>query len=275
MSLETQSNVYCGGCLSQYFPLAFVPLKGWFVALATTELAFVTGFLIGRREGGPAASKPRVRKIEEIDEPFREPQLELGSARQREPQFSTSARIYEIVDLKVLSMMLMLATQAISLWLITASNLRITAFTANSFYYYPHLPFTYWWGLGATLALFFARPILRGRARIGLDMGALFLLVFYLIGIPSLTYQDPRFLDTYYHTGNSLDLLNYQGWLTSPNWYVHQFPGVFSFIGQLVSVAGIDPFQLMRFYPLGLSLVIVFLTYVIVRMHSEQYASIP
>src|SRR5437867_12893483 len=105
-------------------------------------------------------------------------------------------------------------------------------------------------------------------------MGALFLLGFYLIGIPSFTYQDPRFLDTYYHTGNSLDLLNYQGWLTSPNWYVHQFPGVFSFIGQLVSVAGIDPFQLMRFYPLGLALVIVFLTYVIVRMHSDQYASI-
>ena len=274
MFLESQSNAYFRGWLSQYFPLGLVLLNGWIVALAITELALVTGFLIGRLEGGPAASKPRVRKIEEIDEPFREPQLELRSARQREPQFSTSTRIYEIVDLKVLIMMLMLATQAISLWLITASNLRITTFTANSFYYYSHLPFTYWWGLGATLALFFARPILRGRARIGLDMGALFLLVFYLIGIPSLTYQDPRFLDTYYHTGNSLDLLNYQGWLTSPNWYVHQFPGVFSFIGQLVSVAGIDPFQLMRFYPLGLALVIVFLTYVIVRMHSEQYASI-
>src|SRR5438477_7791275 len=105
-------------------------------------------------------------------------------------------------------------------------------------------------------------------------MGALFLLVFYLIGIPSFTYQDPRFLDTYYHTGNSLDLLNYQGWLTSPNWYVHQFPGVFSFIGQLVSVAVIDPFQLMKFYPLGLALVIVFITYVIVRMQCDQYDSI-
>src|SRR3989442_7602430 len=30
----------------------------------------------------------------------------------------------------------------------------------------------------------------------------------------------------------------------------------------------------MRFYPLGLALVVVFLVYVIVRMHSDQYASI-
>src|SRR3989449_11740744 len=89
-----------------------------------------------------------------------------------------------------------LATQAVSLWFITASTLRITIFTANSFYYYSHLPFTYWWGLAATLALFFTRSILRGRIKIGLDMGALFLLVFYLIGLPSFTYQYPRFLDT-------------------------------------------------------------------------------
>ena len=62
--------------------------------------------------------------------------------------------------------------------------------------------------------------------------------------------------------------------MTSPNWYVHQFPGVFAFIAELVSIAGIDSFQLMRFYPLGLSLVVVFLAYVIARMHSPQYASL-
>src|SRR5439155_1427289 len=111
-------------------------------------------------------------------------------------------------------------------------------------------------------------------ARIGLEISALFILAFYLIGLSSFSYQDPRFLDPYYHMGNSLDLLNYQGWLTSPAWYVHQFPGEFAFVGQLVSVAGIDPFQLMRFYPLGLSLVVVFLAYVIARAYSPQYASI-
>src|SRR5207247_9945903 len=112
------------------------------------------------------------------------------------------------VHLKVLIITLILATPAVSLWFITASNLRITTFTANSFYYYSHLPLTYWRGLAATLAPFLARPIFRRRARIGLDIGALFLLVFYLIALPSFTYQTPRFLDTYYPPALSLYLLN-------------------------------------------------------------------
>jgi hypothetical protein len=274
MFLESQSNAYFRTWLSQNLPIGLTLLNPWVVGLAITELVLVTGYWITRLESGPAVPKPRVRKVEKIDELLEEPRLETRPAKRSEIQIFTSRPIYEVIDLKPFIITLMLATQAVSLWLITAANLRITTFTANSFYYYSHLPLTYWWGLSATLALFFARPMLGGRVRIGLDVGALFLLAFYLIGLPSFTYQDPRFLDTYYHTGNSLDLLNYQGWLTSPNWYVHQFPGVFSFVAQLIVVAGIDPFQLMRFYPLGLALVIVFMTYVLVRTHGQQYASI-
>src|SRR5438876_12235911 len=214
----------------------------------------------------------QTRKIKRSVKKRTEPELEIGG--ERPGPFPKPKPLYDTIDIRTLVVILLLSTQAISLWFITASIFRIISFTANSFYYYSHLPITYWWGLAATLALFFIRSALRGRAQVGLDISVLYLLAFYLVGLPSFTYQDPRFLDTYYHTGNSLDLLNYQGWLTSPNWYAHQFPGVFAFIAQLVSVAGIDPFQLMRFYPLGLALVIAFLTYVIVRMHSDQYASI-
>ena len=271
MSLESHSNGFLSAWLSQNFPLGLVLLNEWVVAGVVTELFLVTGLWIIRLESPEISRKVRV---EPINKALIEPEPEIGAENERPPPFSRSKPIYETVEIKTFIIILVLATQAVSLWFITASTLRITIFTANSFYYYSHLPFTYWWGLAATLALFFTRSILRGRIKIGLDMGALFLLVFYLIGLPSFTYQDPRFLDTYYHTGNALDLLNYQEWLNSPNWYVHQFPGVFAFIGQLVSVAEIDPFQLMRFYPLGLALVVVFLVYVIVRMHSGQYASI-
>jgi len=271
MSLESHSNGFLRAWLSQNFPIGLVLLNEWVVAGVITELFLVTGLWIIRLE---SPENSRRVKVELIDKASTEHEPEIRSASQGPPLFSRSKPIYETVEMKTFIIILMLATQAVSLWFITAANFRITIFTANSFYYYSHLPFTYWWGLAATLALFFTRSILRGRTQIGLDIGALFLLVFYLIGLPSFTYQDPRFLDTYYHTGNALDLLNYQGWLTSPNWYVHQFPGVFAFIGQLVSVAEIDPFQLMKFYPLGLALVIVFLVYVIVRMHSDQYASI-
>ena len=272
--LEGQSNAYLRTWLTQNFPIGLTLLNEWIVALAITTAALVTGYWIRRLESGPVVSKPRITGAEKIREPVPQPRPQAPSPSKRELQFSGARPFYEIVDLKTIIITLTLATQGVSLWFITAANLRITVFTANSFYYYSHLPFTYWWGLAATLALFFVRPILPGRARTGLEISALFLLTFYLIGLPSFTYQDPRFLDTYYHTGNSLDLLNYQGWLTSPNWYVHQFPGVFSFTGQLVSVAGIDPFQLMRFYPLGLALVVAFMTYVIVRIHSVHYASI-
>jgi hypothetical protein len=271
MFLESHANAFFRTWLSQNFPLGLVLLNEWIVASAITELFLVTGYWILQLEGGGIRRKVKVKRI---DEAPLEPKPETLPVAQPSPLYSGRRPIYETVEIRTFIILLMLSTQAISLWFITASTFRITIFTPNSFYYCSHLPFTYWWGLTATLSLFFTRPILRGRSQIGLDISALFLLAFYLIGLPSFTYQDPRFLDTYYHTGNSLDLLNYQGWLTSPNWYVHQFPGTFAFIGQLASVAGIDPFQLMRFYPLGLSLVVTFLVYVIARTHSPQYSSL-
>ena len=271
MSLEAQSNSFLKAWLSQNFPLGLMLLNGWFVAATIGELALVTVFWIIRLESAVAAPKVGPRE----DPKSREEQRYLPPlAREADLEFSRSKPFYETINIATLVLTVTLATLAVSLWFVTASTFRITIFTANSFYYYSHLPIPYWWGLAATLALFFTRPVFRGKGRILLDISALFLLSFYLIGLPSFTYQDPRFLDAYYHTGNSLNLLNYQGWLNSPSWYGHQFPGVFLFVGQMISIAGINPFQLMMFYPLGLSLVVVFMVYVIAKMFSSQYASI-
>jgi hypothetical protein len=271
MFIESQSNSFFRAWLSQNFPLGLVLLNQWIVAGAIIELTLVTGYWIVQLERPETERTVKIKKIEKATVK-REPRIR--PVTDPDLLFSRSKPIYEIVELRSFIITLMLGTQAISLWFITASNLRITMFTANSFYYFSHLPIIYWWGLAASLSLFFTRSFFRGRGQIALDISALFLLAFYLIGLPSFSYQDPRFLDAYYHTGNSLDLLNNQGWLNSPNWYVHQFPGVFAFVGQLISVAGVDPFQLMRFYPLGLSLVVVFLAYVLARMYGPNYASI-
>jgi hypothetical protein len=267
--LEDRSNAFLRTWLSQNFPAGLTLLNEWIVGGAITGLLLVTGYWIIQLEREGGRGKMKVGPLQEA--PF-----QLESDTRPVPPKATAAKrgpIYETVEMRSFIILLILGTQAISLWFITASTFRVTIFPANSFYYYSHLPITYWWGLGATLALFFIRPNLQGRTRIGLEISTLFILALYLIGLPSFAYQDPRFLDTYYHMGNSLDLLNYQGWLTSPAYYVHQFPGEFAFVGQLTSVAGIDPFQLMRFYPLSLSLIIVFLAYVVARAHSPQYAS--
>src|SRR5438094_3168010 len=118
MFLESQSNAYFRGWLSQNFPLGLALLNEWIVALAITELALVTGFWISRLESRPVVSKPRVKKIEKIDEPLHEPQPEARPPNQRSPGFSVSKPIYEIVDPRVLIITLMLATQAVSLWFI-------------------------------------------------------------------------------------------------------------------------------------------------------------
>ena len=269
--IESRSNQYFTAWLNQNFPIGLILLNEWIIAGAISELILVTGYLILRLEGGESRLKQKVKpakKIPRAEETVEETVVLSGLS------FSWQKSIYESTETRSVIILLLIFTQAISLWFVTAASFKVSAFTANSFYYYSHLPFTYWWGLAATLALFFARSLLRGRAQTGLDLTTLFILAFYLIGLPSFTYQDPRFLDTYYHTGNSLDLLNYQGWLSSPAWYVRQFPGVFSYISQLVSVAGIDPFQLMKFFPLGLAIVVVFLMYVTAKMYSPQYASI-
>jgi hypothetical protein len=271
MFLETQSNSFLKSWLSQNFPLGLILLNPWVVAAAIAELALVTGFWITRLESEGRTPRVRTRQRPKFEQ---ERSYKIRLAGERDLALPSSKPFYETIETPILILTIALATQAISLWFVTASTFRITSFTANSFFYYSNLPFAYWWGLGATLALFFTRSIFRGRGQIVLDISALFLLSFYLIGLPSFVYQDPRFLDAYYHTGNSLNLLNYQAWLNSPSWYGHQFPGVFLFVGQLISVAGIDPFQLMRFFPLGLSLVIVFMVYVITKMFSSQFASI-
>ena len=269
--VESQSNQYFREWLSQNFPIGLILLNEWIIAGAISEFLLVTGYWILQLEGGESRLREKIKPVKKIpraEETLEEPLVPKG------PSFSWQKPIYESIEPRSAIILLLLCTQAISLWFVTAAAFRVSVFTANSFYYYSHLPFTYWWGLAATLALFFGRALLRGRAQTGLDLMALFILAFYLIGLPSFTYQDPRFLDTYYHTGNSLDLLNYQGWLSSPAWYVHQFPGVFSYVSQLVSVAGLDPFQLMKFFPLGLAIVVVFLMYVTAKMYSPQYASI-
>ena len=271
MFLETQSNSFLKSWLSQNFPLGLVLLNAWVVAAAIAELALVTGFWIIRLESEGRAPKVRDRQRAGLEP---KPRYSARLASEEDLALPSSTPFYETIEVPILILTLALATQAVSLWFVTASTFRITSFTPDSFFYASNLPLTYWWGLGATLALFFTRSIFRGRQQIVLDVSVLFLLSFYLIGLPSFAYQDPRFLDAYYHTGNSLNLLNYQAWLNSPSWYGHQFPGVFLFVGQLISIAGIDPFQLMRYYPLGLSLVIVFMVYVITKMFSSSFASI-
>jgi hypothetical protein len=122
--------------------------------------------------------------------------------------------------------------------------------------------------------LFGVRGFVRERARTVLELSTLFLLCMYLFGLASFVFQNPWFLDTYQHEGNALALLNSGGWYNGPVWYVYQFPGTYTFFAELTAIAGIDPLQLMKYYPVGLSLVVAFLLYATVRSYSPKHALI-
>ena len=183
-----------------------------------------------------------------------------------------SAPFYDSIGLGRLVVVIALVTVSVSLWFISAGTVRISEIPPSAFFYLSQLPAAYWLGLASTLALFGARGLVRDRARTFVELAALFMLSLYLFGLTTVVYQDPRILDSYQHEGNALALIGANGWYNGPIWYVFQFPGAYTFFAQLTSVLGMDPFQLMNYFPLGLSLVLTLMMYALVRSYSPRYA---
>lgn len=267
---ESQANPFFQAWLSQNIRFGNVLLSPWLITSAAGTVAAINALLIYATQVF-ARSQARPIKVESHPEAVGRSPPQAFQVDLAPPPYRP---FYETMEMHTLILTTLLAAQAVSLWLITISIFRVTNFPADSFYYLREVPYTYWWGLAATMALFGVRYLLAGRMRTSLELSSLFLLALYLIGLPSFVYENPRFLDTYYHEGNSLNMLNFGGWLGSPSWYGHQFPGAFAFIAQLTSVAGIDPFSVMRYYPIALSWLVALFVYTIARMHSPRYAAL-
>ncbi|MBO0888793.1 hypothetical protein J2P12_06800 [Candidatus Bathyarchaeota archaeon] len=166
-----------------------------------------------------------------------------------------------------------LLTAAVSLWFYTDATVKIAVFPPNGFFYFDQLPAAYWLGIAATIGLLIVCRRTEGRLRTVMEIASLFILCLYLIGLPSFVYENPRFLDTYQHEGNALSFLNTGGWYNNQVWYLYQFPGSYAFFAQLTAVAGIDPFQLMLYYPAVISMIVSLLVYTIARLFTDVYAA--
>lgn len=171
------------------------------------------------------------------------------------------------------TVILAFATVAVSLFFVTAGTVRIGEIPPDSFSFVSQLPLAYWAGLSATLILFLLRNRVENGARTLVEVSALTLLSLYLFALPSFVYQDARVLDSYQHEGDALVLLNSGGWYNGPVWYVYQFPGAYAFFAQLTAVAGVPPFELIKYYPTGLALVLALLLYATTRTLGPKYAA--
>jgi hypothetical protein len=178
------------------------------------------------------------------------------------------------VELGSLIIIIALVTVSVSLFFITAATVRLAELSPDSFFFVSQLPLAYWLGLLATLSLFLIRNRVKDRARTLLEISALILFSLYLFALPSFVYQDPRVLDSYQHEGDALVLLNSGGWYNGPIWYVYQFPGAYTFFAQLTAIAGIDPFQLIKYYPAVLAAVLAPLLYATTRTLGPKYSAI-
>jgi hypothetical protein len=167
-----------------------------------------------------------------------------------------------------------LATIAVSLFFVTAATVHLGELPPDSLFFVSQLPLAYWLGLLATAGLFLIRSRLKGRAKTLLEISTLTLLSLYLFALPSLVYQDPRVLDSYQHEGDALVLLKSGGWYNGPIWYVYQFPGAYTFFAQLTAIAGIDPFQLIKYYPAALAVVLALLLYATTRTLGPNYSAV-
>ena len=178
------------------------------------------------------------------------------------------------VDLANLFVIIALVTVAVSLFFLTAATVHLGELPPDSFFFVSQLPLGYWLGLLASVSLFLLRNRVKDRARTLLESSALILFSAYLFALPSLVYQDPRVLDSYQHEGDALVLLNSGGWYNGPVWYVYQFPGAYTFFAQLTAVAGIDPFQLIKYYPAALAVVLAILLYATTRTLGPNYSAV-
>jgi hypothetical protein len=185
-----------------------------------------------------------------------------------------SSAFYSTIPARSFAITVLLLSASISLWFVSAASVRISQVPPDAFYYLHQLPLSYWIGLLTTLALFGARGLVSNRARMLLELSTLFLFSLYLFAIPSVSYQDPRILDSYQHEGNALALTGARGWFNGPIWYVFQFPGAYTFFAQLTAIPGIDSFQLMKLYPTGLALVLSLLVYALAKSFSPNYAAV-
>lgn len=268
---ESEANPFLGLWASQNLPFLGVVLNQVVLFIAMGTVFVVTGvwILLSEREPDPGPLQ-----ASSIQDPAPKPSsAETELVRPARPYVvHESQPFYETIQTRHFFLIMGLATQAVSLWFITAGILRIAEFPADSLSYAGQLPLTYWWGLGATLALTTTRTLVRTRFRTGIEVSSLLLLALYTIGLPSFVYENPRILDSYQHLGNSLGLVNNQGWVNAPIWYLRQFPGAYTFFAQLVMVAGIAPFDLLKYYPVGLSSILVLFVYVISRMFSPNYS---
>jgi len=161
-------------------------------------------------------------------------------------------------------------------WLMTISQLRIFFFPPDALYFFSSLPLSYWIGLSfCVLSILLVATTAKDGVAEFAKLPALLLLVLYLYGIPVFCYENPRFTDPYQHLAQSVFIMTHGSYSLPGIRYASAFPTAFVGFAEMMILLKTPALLFMKFFPLGVVLVLCLLTYSLAKSVGVKHPFLP
>lgn len=160
-------------------------------------------------------------------------------------------------------------------WMLAVSQFSISSFPADALYYVKTLPPVYWAGM-AVVIFIIAKTCLKEDLKDRYKLAPMLMLMLYLHGTPTLTYENPSFMDVFAHSSGAIAVTN-SGDLNVRRpieAYTEEYPISFILLSELMTVTNIQTLFLLKFYSISTILLITILIYAIGRNLAPSYAAL-
>lgn len=161
-------------------------------------------------------------------------------------------------------------------WLMTISQVRIFFFPPDALYFFSSLPLSYWVGLSScVVSILLVVTTAKDKVAEFAKLPALLLLVLYLYGIPVFCYENPRFTDPYGHLAQSVFIMMHGSYSLPGIRYASEFPTAFVGFAEMMILLKTPALVFMKFFPLGVVLVLCLLTYSLAKSVGVKHPFVP
>ncbi|MFY3741454.1 MAG: hypothetical protein HMLIMOIP_001910 [Candidatus Nitrosomirales archaeon] len=162
----------------------------------------------------------------------------------------------------------LLILTSIILLIVTIGSTAFYQFPPNALYYAQSLPAYYWIGVSITLISI----IVSYKVKINnhLKLVPHVILAAYLFSLPSFTYENPRFMDVYFHGSGALSIIRSGSINDHP--YSEDYPLAFILMATNILITGIDPGVFLKVFQAFMPLLMIVLVYVFSRSLAPRYA---
>ncbi|MEM2759477.1 MAG: hypothetical protein QXU32_02595 [Nitrososphaerales archaeon] len=157
---------------------------------------------------------------------------------------------------------------SIVLLIVSIGSISFYQFPPDALYYMQSLPIYYWIGVSiAILAIVMSRS---AGFKDHFKLIPHLILGMYLFGFPSMTYENPRFMDVYVHSSGALSILK-NGTVDQYS-YSADYPLGFLLMTTNLLVTDIDPLIFLKIFHILVPLLAITLIYVFAKSFSSKYS---